>query len=136
MKEVYVVYGRKYASEAVFDWDDNYFGESTVFGVHEKHETAIAKFKELVKEAHKEFFENPLMMFYSDSFDEIAENSPFEDYNMDKDDYDEYELQWTYEEDGSSEICAGFQMYPVRIPADERCPILPGIYVKKIQLEE
>ena len=95
----------------------------------------LDSFKELVKEAHKGFFENPIMMFYSDSFEEISENSPFEDYNMYKDDYDEYEFQWSYEEDSDREICASFQMYPVRIPDDERCPILPGIYVKKIQLE-
>ena len=89
MKEVYVLYGRKYWSEAVFDHDDNYFGESRIFRVFESYHTALEEFKNCVREAHEHFAECAPWSLDEDLTAKAAEANPFEDYNMYQDEYNE-----------------------------------------------
>lgn len=134
MKDVFIVYGRKYWSEAVFDHDNNYFGESNIYGVFESYNTALTEFKKCVKEAHQHFSEDAPWSLDEDLVDKARDANPFENYNMYEDDYDEGDVQWSYEE------CEGeyaeWQMYPLAIDTTlSECPILAGIYIVKKELE-
>lgn len=134
MKEVYVLYGRKYWSEAVFDHDDNYFGESRIFGVFESYHTALEEFKNCVREAHEHFAECAPWSLDEDLTAKAAEANPFKDYNMYQDEYNEGDVQWTYEE--REGISAEWQMYPVAIDTTfNECPILAGVYIRKKEVK-
>ena len=129
VKEVFVVYGRIYWSEAVFDHDDNYFGESTIFGVFETFESALTEFKSCVKEAHQYFAECAPWGLDEELVAKAAGANPFDNYNMLKDEFDEGDIQWSYIEETDA---AEWQMYPVNVDTSFfGCPILAGIYIEK-----
>lgn len=134
MNEVFIVYGRMYWNEAVFDCDGNYFGEAQIIDVFESYESAIAEFKKCVQQAHDYVFNCPPWVLNDDLVEIASEASPFEDYNMSKDEYDEGDVQWIYKEnEGES---AFFQMFAVNIDISmDECPILPGIYLQKQKLK-
>lgn len=133
MKEVFVVYGRVYWSEAVFDYDDNYFGESHIFGVFETFESALKEFKDCVKEAHQFFVDCVPSALDEDLMSKAAEATPFDSYNMYEDEYSEGDIQWTYE---VTEDSAEWQMYPVKVDTlCNECPILAGIYIQKEEIK-
>ncbi|MBQ7352579.1 MAG: hypothetical protein IJW54_01090 [Clostridia bacterium] len=134
MNEVFIVYGRMYWNEAVFDHDGNYFGESQIIDVFESYESAIAEFKKCVQEAYDYVCDCPPWVLNDDLIEVASTASPFEDYNMGKDEYDEGDIQWIYEESEGENAC--WQMYAVNIDISmDECPILPAIYLQKQKLK-
>ncbi len=130
MKDVFVVYGRRRWSEAVFDHDNRYCGEAQLCGVFETYDTALQAFKGCVREAHTYFIEHPPGALDEELVEDAAAADPFADYNMGNDSYAEGDVQWIYRErEGHS---ASWQMYPVAVDTMTwEWPLLSGIYLEK-----
>lgn len=129
MKNVFVVYGRTGWSDGVFDQFDQYFGESVIYGVFETFENALIEFKKRVKEAHEYFADGAPLCLNEDAVKKAIGANLFENYNMDKDEYNEGDVKWEYVE---YKDFVKWQMYPVNVDIIfNECPILAGIYLRK-----
>lgn len=131
--EVYVLYGRVYYSEAVVDMDGNYFGESPVIEVFSTFEEAMKKLREYVVEAYHHLKECSYIV--DDSFIEnTTEDDLFSDYNMDELDEDiENDVCWDYTE---SDEHALWQMYVKNVPFGDQIPILAGLGIRKVKVDD
>lgn len=130
MKEVYVLTGRLYASNGVYDEGNNFFEEAPLveaFDTYEKAKQALDNYLEQIYENLKEAY-----FLDTDFLGELTVEDMKNDYNMDKEEYDENEIQWY-----SSETFSGgyeFQMYAVNVPYGEVVPILPFLKISKVTI--
>lgn len=130
MKEVFALYGRVYYANAVYDWDDNYFEECPVLEVFDCFEKAYERFEIYVKAAYKFFADYCPIGLDTDEVEKSKGADLFADYNMEKDEYPEGDVQWKFEKmPGES---AAWQMYGVNLEFD--VPILAGLYIKKCSI--
>ena len=131
--EVYVLYGRVYFSEAVFDTSDNYFGESPVIEVFTNFESALKKLKEYAVVAYNHLRECSYIV--DDSFIEnTTEEDLFTNYNLGEEaDPIEKNVCWVYEE---KEDSVYWQMTAKNIPWDEPMPILAGLHIRKVLVND
>ena len=131
--EVYVLYGRVYFSEAVFDTSDNYFGESPVIEVFTNFESALKKLKEYAVVAYNHLRECSYIV--DDSFIEnTTEEDLFTNYNLgEEEDPIENNVCWEYEE---TEDSVYWQMTAKNIPWDEPMPILAGLHIRKVLVND
>ena len=131
--EVYVLYGRVYFSEAVFDTSDNYFGESPVIEVFTNFESALKKLKEYAVVAYNHLRECSYIV--DDSFIEnTTEGDLFTNYNLGEEEAPiENNVCWEYEEKDDSVY---WQMTAKNIPWDEPMPILAGLHIRKVLVND
>ena len=149
--EVYVVYGRTYWCEGVYDHEGNYFRESPIIEAYQSFDTALAKMKEYVKEAYNWLKECNYIV--DDSFAEkTTEDDLFKCYNMDDEylfddeiDDDEGEEEDSDEEEITNDVCwyydegedyAEWQMYIKNFDSFsfDDTPILAGLGVRKVEM--
>ena len=144
--EVYVVYGRTYWCEGVYDHEGNYFRESPIIEAYQSFDAALAKMKEYVKEAYNYLKSNHDGIYFTLN-DRFAKNTTeddlFKDYNMcfpdwlkagtenDEEEEIEYDVCWQYNDFG---FLVEWQMYAKNIPLGEDVPILAGLGVRKVEL--
>ena len=130
MKEIYVLTGRLYASNGVYDEDDNFFEEAPLVEAFESYESA-----KLALDKYLEQIYNNLKDVYfldTDFLEELTVEDMQSNYNMDKDEYDENEIQWYSDKTFSGGY--EFQMYAVNVPFDEVVPILPFLKISKVTI--
>ena len=158
--EVYVVYGRTYWCEGVYDHEGNYFRESPIIEAYQSFDTALAKMKEYVKEAYNYLKKCNYIVDKSFS-DKTTEDDLFKCYNMDDEylfddeiDDDEVEEEDSADEEITNDVCwyydegedyAEWQMLIKNFEPDfgltfmfpnfhETVPILAGLGVRKVEL--
>ena len=131
--EVYVLYGRVHWSESVFDHDGNYFQEAPITEVFTSFDSALKKLKEYVIKAYN--FLKECNYIVDESF---AENTTEEDlfchYNLDEEDEPlENNVCWEYI---TGKDFVDWQMMAKNIPLGEQTPILAGLHIRKVKVED
>lgn len=148
MKEVFVLYGRKWWHDGVFSGifvKNIYFDESPVLEVFDNFNAGFVKFQEHVTEALESFRDGAPMSLDEECVKKALEANPFEAYNMnlggvddwsdeDEDEGEEVDIiegdvQWKYSLTAGES--AHWQMYAVAPDITFDCPILPGLHLER-----
>ena len=132
--EVYVLYGRVYFSKSVIDTEGNYFGESPVIKVFTNFDSALKTLKEYALEAYNHLRECWLWVVDDSFMENTTEEDLFTNYNLEEEE-DPIELNvcWEYEE---TEDSVYWQMMPKYIPRDVQIPILAGLHIRKVLVND
>ena len=158
--EVYVVYGRTYWCEGVYDHEGNYFRESPIIEAYQSYDAALAKMKEYVKEAYN-YLKECNYIVDKGFADKTTEEDLFKSYNMGdfylydyQLDEEEFEEEDSTDEEIENDVCwyydegedyAEWQMYIKNFEPSfalsfmfsdfrETVPILAGLGVRKVEL--
>lgn len=132
--EVYVLYGRVYFSEAVFDTSDNYFGESPVIEVFTNFDSALKKLKEYAVDAYNALKEDGTYIVDDSFIENTTEEDLFTSYNLGEEEEPiENNVCWEYKE---KEDSVYWQMTAKNIPWDAPMPILAGLHIRKVKVED
>ncbi len=133
MKQVYVLTGRTTANSGVFDGNGNYFGEAPIVEVYSNYNSAKNALDKYLEIIYKSL--SCCEYFYDVSFlENMTIDDLKRDYNMDKEEYDECEIQWVSKNTASDEYY--FQMYAVNVPWDEVVPIFPFLRIEKMTIKD
>ena len=135
MEIVYVLKGRIYWSEGVFDEKGNYFIETPISSVYKNFTSALKKLKELALEAYEYLKQGAGVVVSDDFIKKTTEYDLFTNYNMeDNDNLIPLDVCWTYSE--QYEDFAHWQMYVKNIPDGVNTPILAGLQICKTYIQD
>ena len=148
MKDVYVLYGRIYPDEGIYDHDGNYFSESPVLEIFDTYESAYKQFEKYVIKAYNELKEiAPLLDLDYAFIEETTEADLFGYYNFYRgekgmgleefmhernkfiDSLPDMSVSWYFSK--SDGEFASWQMEMAKISDDKEIPILPRLFIEK-----
>lgn len=134
--EVYVLYGRDDWHESVYDHDGNYFKEAPVTEVFTNFDSALKRLKEHAIKAYN--FLKECNYIVDDRFAKnTTQEDLFDDYNLGRPDAGapDYDVKWEYTV-SYNKGRAHWQMYLNNFYRDRPIPILPGLHIRKVKLED
>ena len=152
MKDVYVLYGRIYLEEGVYDHDGNLFSEAPILEIFDNYEIAYKQFEKYVVDAYNELKDSTLWFGLDETFvEETTEADLFSNYNfytgvegMSVEEFmTEYNkftdalpdmsISWFFKKiDGD---CAEWVTEFAKFSNTEELPILPRLYIEKKEIQ-
>lgn len=132
MKEIYVLTGRLYASNGVFSDCGDFFEEAPLVEAFESYESAKLALDKYLEQVYNNL-KDAYFLVDTDFLEELTVEEMQSNYNMDKDEYDENEIQWYSDKTFSGGY--EFQMYAVNVPYGEAVPILPFLKITKVEVK-
>lgn len=130
MKEVFVLYGRKNFSDGVINSNFEYFVESPVLELYENFSNAFEKLQIYIIDICKgmrEYGDEIIADYFEEA---IAKKEIFNNINAENEGIGRW-ATWSYlKHDDYFE----FEIRPLVIPTGSNTPILPSLYIKKVQI--